>query len=182
MTSASIEGMPIWKWVTIYLVIIVIGAFLYSAVWGAVNGLMLGAKLATDPALQEELEKSLGKETLRNIDLHSLQNLPPDKRSELEAIIKKRFKEVNWLPIHLAVNTITFGILGLVAGLLLWVRYSVLIPIGMSFITLPILGAEDFRVYSQWLTEIMGFITQLGVVYLSSFTGYWIRKKTLMKA
>lgn len=182
MASASIEGMPIGKWVTIYIMIIVIGAFLYSAVWGAVNGLMLGAKLATDPALQEELEKALGKETLRNIDLHSLQNLPPDKRRELDAIIKKRFKAINWLPIHLWVNSITFAILGLVAGFFMLVRYSVLIPIGMSIITLRILGAEDFKVYSQWLTEIMGFVTQLGAVYLFSFTGDWIRRKRLKKA
>jgi len=182
MASASIEGMPIWKWVTIYTMIIVIGAFVFPAVWGGVNGLMLGAKLATDPTLQEELEKALGKETLRNIDLHSLQNLPPDKRSELEAILKKRFKEINWLPIHLVVNTITFAILGLVAGLFMLVRYSVLIPVGMLIITARILGADEFKVHSQLLTLFIGFMTQAGVIYLSSFTGSWIRKKTSKKS
>lgn len=179
MSTASIDGVPIWKWATVYIVIIVLGTFLFSAVWGGVSGLVLGAKFAADPALQEELQKSLGKEAFRHFDLQAFKNLPPDKRNELEAILKKRYKEVDWFPIHLAVNAITFGILGLVAGLFRMVRYSVFIPIGLSFITLRILGAEDFKVYSQWMTEIMGFMTQVGAVYLSAFTGYWIRNKRI---
>jgi len=108
----------LWKWVLVYFLIILFGTFLFSGTWGGVNGLLVASRIAADPSFYSEVTKSIG-EPLPEKDSDYLKRLPPEKRDRIFALVRERFKDVNWLPIHLIVNFITFAILGFLAGIIL---------------------------------------------------------------
>lgn len=172
---------PLWRWLVVYGLIILFGGLLFSAAWGGVNGLLIAAKLATDPSFDSEMMKLIGEPPSGN-DKDFLEKLPAEKRIAIEALVKERFKKINWLPIHLLVNFTTFSILGFLAGLFLKdYLLSGIIPLSLLFLTLPILEANEFMVKSKALTVIIGLSTQVLTVYLFSFLGYGVREKMIRK-
>lgn len=173
----QIEGTRLWKWILIYIVTLGIGWLLFPAAWGGVNAFLVGAKLAEDPKFHQELRQIFSEEEIRQLDVYSTRKLPEEKRKALESLLKKRFKERNWLPIHLLVSAVTFAILGLILGLFSLYRYAALVPVGLLIVTWPSLTAEQFEVYTKWLTVVAGLSTQLASIYLFSFAFHQLRKK-----
>jgi hypothetical protein len=135
---------PLWKWLVVYGLLILFGGLLFSATWGGVNGLLVAAKLATDPSFQSEIMKIIGEEPTGN-DKDLWEKLPAEKRIAIETLVKERFKKINWLPIHLIVNFITFSILGFLTGIILRdFIFSGILPLALLFLTLSILKANEF--------------------------------------
>lgn len=172
-----IEAQPVWKRIAVYLGVIAVGYFLFPAVWGGVGGLLVGSRLASDSAVQAELEGMLrgGEETAR-------ENLSPEKRETLETLIKQRFKNVSWWRIHLLANAITFATLGALAGLFGLVRYSVVIPLALLPLTARVLAADEFAAGSRALTILLGLSAQLVAVYPAAGTARWVRTRVSTKA
>ena len=144
---------------------------LFPATWGAVGGALVVRKIVADPSFQAEVMKRLPEAKT------DVKKMPPNEKKRLtEGIVKERFKEANWLPVHLIVNFVTFSMLGFLAGILLKeFSFSGIIPLVMLFFTLPTLASTEFMVKSKTVTISIGLLTQTLSVYLFAFVGTWIR-------
>jgi hypothetical protein len=172
---------PLWKWLVVYVLLILFGGLLFSATWGGVNGLLVAAKLATDPSFQTEMMKIIGEESTGN-DKDFLNEVSVEKRIAIEKLVRERFEKINWLPIHLIVNFITFSILGFLIGIILRdFIFSGILPLALLFLTLSILKANEFMVQNKILTIVIGLSVQLLVVYLFSFLGFRLRERMIRR-
>jgi tetratricopeptide (TPR) repeat protein len=177
----SLKKDPWWKWILTYVLTIIFGSFLFSATWGGVNGLLTAARLVTDPSVMSEMMKIIGKEDieiLSDAKRDATGKFSPEKMAAIENLFKKHFKKINWLPVHITVNFITFSILGFLVGIILRdFLLSGIIPLSLLLITLPVLNADAFMVETRTLTIIIGLTTQIITVYLFALFGCQLRAK-----
>jgi len=167
------------KWLIVYLSLILGGYFLFSAVWGGVNGLMVAGRIAIEPGFDKEIMKIMGTQPQEK---DFWEKLPQQTKNEIKALLKQRFRQINWLPVHLIVNVLTFSVLGFIAGYLLKnFAFSGIIPLTLSFEALPVLNCPDFMVTSRATTHIIGISAQIASVYLFSYLGYRLKERKIAK-
>jgi hypothetical protein len=145
-----VRKISFWRYSWIYLLTVVLGHFLFAAVWGLVNGVVVAPRIASDPDFQKQLAEILTKEDLDKLNTFHVPSrvheLPVAKKSAIERLTRKHLEGVNWLGIHLVANAVTFSLLGLILGVLRVHKYVFLVPICLLPATLTILGAEQFFV------------------------------------
>lgn len=164
------------KWLTVYLLLILVGCFLFSAVWGGVNGVMVAGRIATEPGFGKEIMKIIGTQPQ---DKNFWSKLPPEKKDKIKTLLKQKFKQINWLPVHLIANGLTFSILGFIAGYILRsFAFSGIIPLALLFLTLRVLNCPDFMVNNRAITTGIGISVQIVSVYLFSYLGYRLKKRS----
>ena len=163
-----------WKLVGGYILIIAVGAVLFSAAWGGVLGYIGGgvlAKLIADPSFQAEYLKI--EETGDKAKMEYLIN-------EHFETVKEQLKKVNWLPAHSIISFLTFSILGFLLGVILReYSFAGLVPLALLFVTLPVLTDENFLVKNKTVTVALNLSIQLASVYAFAYIGRSIRLRTM---
>jgi hypothetical protein len=167
------------RWLSIYILLTILGYLLFPTVWGLVIGTYWGVKFASDPFMINEIEKLVGDNPIQGYrDFHKL---PEEQRTRFEKILREELRSINWFPLHFTANLITFGILGLLAGWLL--RDHILagiIPLSLLLGTLGILMHEDFSSGYPELTILFGISIQFISVYLSAYWGVQLKERRLL--
>lgn len=173
---------PLWKWIAGYGLIILFGKFfLFPSAWSGVNRFLVLSELAKDSSFQSEVKKITGEDTSEK-DKDFWKRLSDEKKEAVKVVVRERFEKVDWLPVHLLVNLITFSILGLLSGIFLrGIILSGIIPLFLSLSTLPVLGSVDFMVGSKYITIAVGLSTQLIAVYLFSYLGFRTKERIIQK-
>lgn len=162
-----------WRRATFcYIFVIILGHVLVPIVWGLTNGIILGMKIAPDPAFKEEISAILTQEELKRLENSYFPKFPQEKRAVAEFIVEKYLRGVSWLPIHIVSNLITFAILGLILGLSRVQTYWFIIPLPLLPATLTILN-EPFIVTNWRVTLAVVLVVQVSSVYLAAKLGTW---------
>lgn len=159
-----------------YGLIILVGYFLFSAAWGAAGGVLVVGKMVRDPIFMNKIKKEIGDKPPKD-GAGYWANLPEEKKAALLRIVEEQMKKVNWLPVHLIANFVTFTLLGLAVGIFLKeYRYSGIIPLALLPATLLTLGSSRFANDSRFLTITFGIAVQFSSVYAFSYLGFRARK------
>lgn len=119
-----------WKRISIiYLLVIVLGYILVPSMWGLTNGIILSAKLGSNPEFDKEISNTLSPTEFKAWKDTSLKEFPEEKRIAVESIVKKHLQKTDWLPSHVVSNFITFAILGLILRITIDVqKYWFILP------------------------------------------------------
>lgn len=173
-----------WTWRNpplIYMLVIIFGYALVPTVWGFTNGIILGMKIVADPMFQKEIATILTKEEVEKLESSYFGRIPDEKRNDVEIIVGKYLQGVAWLPIHIVSNFITFGVIGLVVGLIKVHRYWFIIPLLLLPATLTLLNGP-FIVRNWGVTLAIVILLQVVSINLGKQLGIWtsnhLRKST----
>lgn len=181
----TIEGIPRWKWVLINVAAVLVGLLMYPAAYGVVTGVFVAGPIAKGemgafemileklpPEQREAIEEGI-------FDPDVIEELLEDLevREEIHELLKEQAKNVNWILVLPAMSFLVFALLGFVVGLLRLLRYVVIIPVILLFVSWPILNSDQFElVQDHRLTVFLSIAAQFLAIYLFAWFGRSLRK------
>ena len=174
MTTKSI-----WKSIISYAICLTLAVVLIEATWGLTAGVLIGAKIGTDKATQEEISKILKERGIHDTDIPKsilgdgdwYKNLPPEVQKDLGNVVKQKLQEINWFGVTLAVSAVVFAIVGFLCGFINRAFALVGIIVFLSFfVNNPIIRFPQAKDLDLAQKLIIIFL-QFGLCYLFGYIG-----------
>lgn len=167
------------------MVCLLLVAVLNEVLWGLTVGGLMGYKIGKNKDIHVKIEKILKDHNMSedeipksfSTDSDWYDKLPLDIKTSVEEHVKYQLREVNWFGLTLAVCIVSFGITGLVYGLISKQIVFVGIVVFVSlFINNPVFRPSEFK-NLIFLQKLIIIFTQFGVCFLSGYVGLYVRNK-----
>ena len=177
------EKRPIWKTIVIYAACFIFLVVLIEATWGLSAGVLIGSSMGTDKATQDEIARVLKERGIQEPDAsHSddgdwYSKLPADVKKDIENIVNRKLKVINWFEVTLVVSAFTFGLVSFICGFV----NRAFLPIGIIILLSLLVDNPIVRFpHAKALgldQKVLIVLAQFVVCYVFSYFGALLGKK-----